>query len=536
MSINTPVVFIIFNRLDLTQIVFNRIRQAQPKQLFVIADGPRFPEEIKKCQQARDVINQVDWNCEVNTRFLDNNIGGPYCISNGLDWVFQIVEEAIILEDDCLPDMSFFSFCDELLEYYKNNEQVMHITGNNFQIGQSRTNYSYFFSKYALCWGWATWRRAWQKFDLNLKTWPDAKKQKMLEKICFSSQEVKYWEYIFEKVYNKESVHWDYAWKYCCFYNRGLTISPNVNLVSNLGFGDHGTHTKDENSPYANLPCFEISSISHPSKMNNNNVADWFTFNFRFNDIVLPDSSNNNTDIQSKISRQVVQKLRTIKYMLPESFRLRYSQNYRKLKLQFHDIQESFKKQLPFFWNKSFPLLNNNQIFLHLGCGLVNHPSFVNIDARFYSHIHYVQPIDQLKRFPKESVDLIYACHCLEHFSFLKIPSILSEWHRVLKFGGIIRLSVPDFDLLVKVYNENYNDINSIAMALMGGQDYKYNFHMSIFNHKSLEELLKSVGFHSVQAWEPGESIETTFIDWSCRPIIYKGKAYPVSLNLEAVK
>ena len=161
-NLKTPVAFIIFNRPSLTQIVFNTIRQAKPKQLFVIADGARFPEEKEKCQQARDIIRQVDWDCEVLANYSDVNLGCGKRISSGISWVFEHVEAAIILEDDCLPHLSFFRYCENLLDYYRDDERVMAIGGDNFQDGNKKTPYSYYFSKYPHVWGWATWRRAWK--------------------------------------------------------------------------------------------------------------------------------------------------------------------------------------------------------------------------------------------------------------------------------------------------------------------------------------------------------------------------------------
>jgi len=146
MSLSTPVALLIFNRPDLTRIVFDAIAQVKPRQLFIVADGPRCPEEVIKCQQAREAVKKVEWECEVFTNFSDENLGCKHRISTGLDWVFSKVEEAIILEDDCLPTQSFFYFCQTLLEHYRHDTRVMHISGNNFQGGRKRTDYSYFLS------------------------------------------------------------------------------------------------------------------------------------------------------------------------------------------------------------------------------------------------------------------------------------------------------------------------------------------------------------------------------------------------------
>lgn len=527
MPLNTPVAFIIFKRPDLTQVIFNAIREAQPKQLFVIADGPRSSEELEECKKTRDIIKQVDWDCELSTRFLEKNIGGPYCCSSGISWVFTQVETAIILEDDCLPSSSFFEFCQQLLNFYKDNEQIMHITGNNFQRGQSRTKYSYYFSKYTTSWGWATWRRAWEKFDLNLSSWLDSQPKKMLNKICSSEKEVQYWTYIFNSVFSKESVHWDYAWQYACWYHNGLTVVPDVNLVSNLGFGVHATHTKNLNSPFANLPKGEISPLYHPNNIKINEEADQFTFDFRFSgDISLDKDKVNLKNLRAK-------SILYIKNKLPEDFRKRHSKKYQNTKQKIKNIYGKITRPIK---RPKFPSNIDHQINLHLGCGMVKHPSFINIDGRAASHIHFVRAIDDLKPFQNQTVDLIYASHCLEHFPFNKIPHVLLEWQRVLKLGGILRLSVPDFDLLLDIYDKNNKELETIMMPLLGGQDYPTNFHMTVFNQQYLTKILKNAGFSTVQQWEPGSSYLTTLNDWSCRSVIINGTAYPVSLNLEAIK
>ena len=282
MTLSTPVAFIVFNRPDLTQIVFDAIRQAQPKQLLVIADGARFPEEIEKCQQSRDIVKQVDWECEVLTNFSDTNMGCKLRVSSGLNWVFSQVEEAIILEDDCLPSPSFFSFCQTLLEKYRYDERIMNISGDNFQLGQIRSQYSYHFSRYTHIWGWATWRRAWQHYDVDMRLWVDFKSSSLFKAMFDTNYEWLYWSNIFNSTYIGEIDTWDYQWYFCCWIQSALSIEPSVNLVSNLGFRWDATHVKEEN-PLAKLPRFNILSIVHPPMVTRNNAADNHTFEFRYN-------------------------------------------------------------------------------------------------------------------------------------------------------------------------------------------------------------------------------------------------------------
>lgn len=278
-SLNTPVAFIIFNRPDLTQIVFNAIRQAQPKQLFVIADGARFPEEAEKCQEARDIIKQVDWDCQVLTNYADTNLGCRKRISSGITWVFEQVEEAIILEDDCLPTVSFFSFCQNLLEYYRNDTRIIGITGNNFQHGKSRTEYSYYFSQYNHCWGWATWRRAWQYWDFNVDKWLEFKNSGLIKHLFDDHYEEQYWTNVFDRLFLEgKPDSWAYVWLFSYWSQSGLSILPNHNLVSNIGFREDGTHTTSQDSKLSNLPTVDIWEIKHPPFVVRHKEADLYTF------------------------------------------------------------------------------------------------------------------------------------------------------------------------------------------------------------------------------------------------------------------
>jgi hypothetical protein len=291
MALSTPVAFLIFNRPKLTKIVFEAIRQAKPQKLLVVADGPRFPEEAEKCQKTREIINQVDWECEVLTNFSDSNLGCKKRLSSGLDWVFSEVEEAIILEDDCLPAPSFFNFCQSLLERYRHDERIMHISGNNFQDGQVRNDFSYYLSKYTHVWGWASWRRAWKHYDVNLKTWSDYKNSSMISSICESVYEQKYWRDIFENVFNNSVDTWDYQWLYTCWFQSGLSILPHSNLVSNIGFGSDATHTTGQNV-LAQLPTKDIWNIKHPPFILRDRIADFYTFDYHYGGKKIKQSDN----------------------------------------------------------------------------------------------------------------------------------------------------------------------------------------------------------------------------------------------------
>lgn len=263
----TPIVFIVFNRPNTTAYVLEMIRRARPRQLFVIADGPRshYPDDARKCAQVRQMITSgVDWDCEVITNYADVNMGCGKRVATGLTWVFEQVEEAIILEDDCLPDSSFFYFCQELLAKYKFDERICMISGDNFQIKKETVASSYYFSSYLHIWGWATWRRAWKNFDYEMKSWPKIKCFGLLRDILPNSEAISYWSKLFDLVYTNKIDTWDYRWVFACWSQRQISITPNVNLISNIGFGIDATHTK-QHGALSNLPTQPMPfPLHHP--------------------------------------------------------------------------------------------------------------------------------------------------------------------------------------------------------------------------------------------------------------------------------
>jgi hypothetical protein len=289
----TPVAFLIFNRPESTRRVFEVIRQARPKKLLVVADGPRSdrPDDQASCLAARAIIQAVDWDCEVLKNYSEVNLGCGPRQATGISWVFDQVEAAIILEDDCLPDPSFFPYCEALLDTYKDDERVMHIAGTNFQFGQRQLLHSYYFSRYAHCWGWASWRRAWKHFDFSMTIWPHLRSQGWLTGFLDCKRTAAFWDQAFEGVYHQDKVHiWSYQWMFACWAQNGLTILPNVNLISNIGFHPEATHTNTtpDKSPFANMRVEKIElPLDHPPYMFQNVEADNFTQNTYY-DLALP--------------------------------------------------------------------------------------------------------------------------------------------------------------------------------------------------------------------------------------------------------
>jgi hypothetical protein len=281
--LQTPVAFFIFNRPDLTARVFERIAQAQPKILFLIADGPRTPAEKKRCESARRVVERVDWECRVLRDYRDVNLGCARRIFSGLDWVFSQTEEAIILEDDCLPDLSFFFFCHEMLHRYREEPRIGHIGGNNYLEKTRPAGSGYYFSRYALSWGWATWRRAWNGYNLCLSDWPNLRESGWLDNHCDNPEQIAHWKKMFDSVCNPQPHTWDFQWQYHVWKQNALSIAPARNLVANLGCRPDATHTRKPMGR-SRVPANAVWDWPPPPVIERDQAADLETFARAHND------------------------------------------------------------------------------------------------------------------------------------------------------------------------------------------------------------------------------------------------------------
>ena len=280
-QLNTPILFIIFNRIDTTKQVFEAIRSAQPTQLFVASDGARSYKvgEEELCREVREyVMNSIDWECDVKTLFRDENLGCGLGPATAISWFFEQVEEGIILEDDCIPHPDFFGYCSELLEKYRYNDRIAVIGGDNFNEGKKYGTASYYFSNYSFTWGWATWRRVWKEYEFNLNKLYKTKMWKQIDAIFSKSLEKKYWKSIFEQIAISHGEAWDYQLWFHVWYTGRCSIAPNVNLVKNIGFGMNATHTTDSDSAQAYLDTKAILPLVHPAKIKTNPVADYAYF------------------------------------------------------------------------------------------------------------------------------------------------------------------------------------------------------------------------------------------------------------------
>jgi len=283
-SLQTAVLFLVFNRPDTTAQVFEAIRKAKPPRLYVEADGPRADREgeAEKVAKVREIATAVDWPCEVKTLFREENLGCKYAVSGGITWFFEHEEQGIILEDDCLPHPDFFTFCETLLDRYATDERVWVITGDNFQDGIQRGDASYYFSRHNHVWGWASWRRAWMKADMDIAFWSNWKVSQGWKEFWIDPLERSFWEKIFDKMSRNEIDTWDYPWVASVWYYNGLTAVPNVNLVKNIGFNDDATHTKNANDKFSGMATESIGKLIHPRAVSHHVDADKYEFENTF--------------------------------------------------------------------------------------------------------------------------------------------------------------------------------------------------------------------------------------------------------------
>ena len=265
-SLNVPVALIVFNRPSHAETVFSAVAAVRPRKLFLVADGPRagHPTDAAKCQQVREIVENVTWPCEVRTDFADENMGCRRRIFSGTDWVLSQVDAAIFLEDDTLPHPTFFRFCQEMLLRYRDDRRVMSICGCNL-FPQRNPPSSYFFSSLANPWGRAIWRRSWQCLDRDMTAWPEVRDRHLLANVVPQRAHRRYWEAVMEHTYRGGFDTWDYQFMLSCWLQNGLNVIPATNLVRNIGFGSDSTHTRvDPGSDWLALQSLEFP-LRHPA-------------------------------------------------------------------------------------------------------------------------------------------------------------------------------------------------------------------------------------------------------------------------------
>ena len=469
------VAFFIFNRPDTTQKVFAAIAAARPERLFVIADAARLdrPGEHELVEKAKAIATQVDWQCEVKTNFSAQNLGCRQRVSSGLKWVFEHVEDAIVLEDDCLPHPSFFSYCTELLERYRHDHRVAAISGDNFQQGISRTSDSYYFSKYFHCWGWASWRRAFETIDFEMKSWPDFKQRGFLKTWSDTDAEHEYWLEIFDSQHAGKIDSWAYPWFYSCWAQSGLTILPDANLVSNIGFDDDATHTTASDSRLANLETFEVGPLQHPTLVVRNREADEYTFENVFRSL-------DKTPLRKKKWRMFQS---TKKFFR----KLRGKPKFDSVAHRREAIKE-FAKRSP--------------------CRIVVGSSGIAQDgwlATEMQDVNLLDPESWARFFDDGSVDAILAEHVWEHLTEAEGRIAAATCCRFLKPGGYLRLAVPD---------GNHPDAEYIERVKPGGSGAGALDHKILYTIDKMTEVLTNGGLevHPLEYFDSEKQFNS--IDW----------------------
>jgi len=281
----SAVLFLIFNRPDTTSQVFDEIKAAKPSRLYIAADGPRSnrPEETALCHDTREIVKDIGWKCDVKTLYRPKNLGCKNAMSSAIDWFFENEEEGIILEDDCLPSKSFFYYCDTLLEKYRFDTRIRHIAGSNLQRGKKWGNASVYFTNQTHVWGWASWRRVWKDYDKDLNQYNQLDIPEKLSNIFTDQFVIEEWTKFFTQLKANEIDTWDFQLAFLNFFNNGLSVNPNVNLISNIGFRADATHTLAVDSPYANIPLEELWNIKYPTYILPEKKADFALLSYDFN-------------------------------------------------------------------------------------------------------------------------------------------------------------------------------------------------------------------------------------------------------------
>ena len=288
-SFNTPILFLIFNRPLVTSQIFTEIAKVKPTKLYIAADGPRREQdgELERCRQVKLAVSQIDWPCQVYTLYREENLGCRNAVSLAISWFFEQEEEGIVLEDDCLPHPDFFTFCESMLNEYRNDQRIGHIGGSNFQFGQKRGDGSYYFSRLPHIWGWASWRRAWKGYDVNISSFPQFQSSQLIYTIPAYSEFAQSCINGFQKVYSENYGTWDSQYAYHHLINNRLAVLPNKNLITNIGCNKDSTHTQSDH-PFANLPTSEIGKIIHPTFILPDKEADFFTLNIELGPLKPP--------------------------------------------------------------------------------------------------------------------------------------------------------------------------------------------------------------------------------------------------------
>lgn len=400
---DVPVLLIVYKRKDTLLQILDRIQQIHPVRLYIASDAPNKEntDDLVKNNIVKKLIKEYPFNAsQVFTHYQPENLGCGRGPKKAIDWFFEQEQKGIIIEDDCLPDLSFFTFCKEMLDKYETNENILAISGNNYLLGKVDVPDSYYFTKYPNIWGWATWKRAWEKMDWEMLDYVDFLKDGILRNYTNSETEYTYWKKQFDFVYNAKNEYWDYQWLYSIWKNKGMGIAPAVNLVKNIGFDEHATHTLKKPDWYGSVRHGSLSAVTHPAITEINQDAD----NFQFNNIIhfIPPDT-----IWLKIRRRL-SALKN-KVMTTETKELIWQDNE-----YFDPIwKERIKKMASY--------LKPTDTVVDLGCGMMWLKEFLSAENT-YIPVDYKSRDKQTivcdfnkKQFPDKDADVYFVSGCLEY-------------------------------------------------------------------------------------------------------------------------
>lgn len=494
----TPILFLIFNRPDLTSQVFDQIASVKPKKLYIASDGPRNKEEGEDplVQQTRDlVLNRINWDCDVKTLFRDENLGCKVAVSSAIDWFFENVEEGIILEDDCLPDQSFFYFCAEMLDLYRNTEKIMHISGFNFENITKNMPSSYFFSRHGVIWGWATWKRAWQKYDVDIKSWPSIKAEKKYKHFLTKTEipfRIETWDKIVEGLLDT----WDYQWSFARLINKGLNIVPKENLIRNIGFRCDALHTKNAPPQLTNIKLNKLNfPLIHPTILKSNSA-----YNKRYESFFLKKNSYHiYVKKLKKLCNRIIKKFKNKHWNINQhSYKKTDSGSYNE-KLP-HNCIEEFeiiitKKYSGILLDlfKSLTKIQGLQIFLH--------GSFADNTANAFSDIDDFIIIDDAHLKSKEYNKIIKKLNKID-MKFCKIDPLQHHGHFTILTSELTNYNgspIPLFILKNATLIHGRNKINAQINKL----ETQGNCKTTIIKHcKAIENLFKKYSERKINLYE----------------------------------
>lgn len=551
-SLDTPVALLVFNRPETTRRVFEVIRQVRPRRLLIVADGPRSdnPDDPEKVAETRKICEGVDWPCEVLKNYSDSNLGCRERIASGLDWVFEDSPEAIVLEDDCLPLPSFFRYCEQLLERYRDEERVMAINGF-CGVNPPESPYSYFFSGHIGCWGWASWRRAWRHFDIGMKSWPTFRDAGLIRTLVDSPAEAEYYTATFDSTYQGLNDSWGYAWLFACWSRNGLSAISTVNLIQNIGFGEGATHTTGKDHSIRTTALQGVEPLKHPPFVIRDPKADRAVFRLE-EGLIEGDSAERDTECTSwhirHLEEQVLECLSELRakedviqqlvrgsengewvrerkeladQVCAQAEELRAKEDVIQMLLSQRDelpptrtqpsLRALLRKTLSSRWvdglrssdesDADLPIHSARRIIL--GAADSTYPGWFATDR---DSLDVTRPDQFAKYWRPASRDAFLAEHVWEHLDDKDAGTALDNCFRFLKPGGRLRLAVPD---------AFHPDPGYHQQVRPGGTGPGADDHKAFYSYKSLGEKLTGAGFevHLLEHWD--ESGRFHFHPWS---------------------